>query len=103
MDELLISFLLIAEGTQAFLHSQRMAFLLGLCTDSPAPVGVGSTPRIYIYIHICPSSSFGYKDSFGFLEGSPLGMDLEDEVVRELVLFDSSVLRYFWTIIRKRK
>ena len=50
MDELLISFLLIAEGTQAFLHSQRMAFLLGLCTDSPAPVGVGSTPRIYIYI-----------------------------------------------------
>ena len=47
MDELLISFLLIAGGTQAFLHSQRMAFPLGLCTDSPAPVGVGSTPRIY--------------------------------------------------------
>ena len=51
MDELLISFLLIAEGTQAFLHSRRMAFLLGLCTDSPAPVEVGSTPRIYIYIY----------------------------------------------------
>ena len=52
MDELLISFLLIAEGTQAFLHSQRMAFLLGLCTDSPAPVGVGSTPRIYLYTYM---------------------------------------------------